>query len=63
MNRTEIKKERKRIDKKIEEYRKGILIAHAELRVIEMQCEHPKEFKTMHQGDSGTKCPDCGYAT
>lgn len=33
------------------------------IRALQKRCNHPDKFKTSFMGDTGIKCPDCGYAT
>lgn len=33
------------------------------LRAAQAMCAHPRLYRTLCMGDSGTRCPDCDHAT
>lgn len=60
MARADIRKERKRLESELKKLDTQKAVLNAQLNGLQIECEHPKAFKTSHMGESCRDCPDCG---
>lgn len=60
MTQREIRKEQKRLLGELRKAEAQVKTAQNALKALQLQCEHPNEYRTSHQGDTCYHCPDCG---
>jgi hypothetical protein len=44
------------------EHEGAVGIQRAHLRRIQLLCSHPDKYETSCMGESGMRCPDCGWS-
>jgi nitrite reductase/ring-hydroxylating ferredoxin subunit len=62
MTQEEIKTKRDRLKEELADARMFVDEIRGKLEALRNRCTHPNKFNTSFMGDSGVKCPDCGYA-
>lgn len=63
MTQEEIKQKREALEEELADAREVLDVVKGKLEALRNRCRHPNKFNTSFMGDSGVKCPDCGYAT
>lgn len=63
ISQSEIQAEYQNLLAELRRHQRMVEFTRASLKSLEILCDHPNGYTYYVMGETGTKCPDCGYQT